>query len=217
MLKLSSNFLIKELESYVNNRFGSMTKSDFETLIFASILKNSDLAHLSNYQLSRELKISEAKIKKLKYECDLKYENKTTTEYNREKFSQLNKLLENVLFKASNNRIEFIIEDPSLRKFLENLLKQHNRYSDTSFNTEIVKINLSDLELILSSSCENKRIIKEIINKAEKELKTKITSKEIICALVQGASSGLTGGLINISPLNFANLFDSARSFIIKK
>ena len=70
--KPASDNIILFLEDYVNHRFGSMNKNDFEVLIFNAIL-NSDLEETSNYKLSRILKIPESKVKRLKYEADLVY------------------------------------------------------------------------------------------------------------------------------------------------
>ena len=63
------------IESYINKRgFGSMNKNDFEVYIFSwLVLNHKDYQTASDNEISRMLKIPESKVKRLRYEAELKY------------------------------------------------------------------------------------------------------------------------------------------------
>ena len=63
------NELIKK---YIDQGFGSMNKNDFEVAIFNEWMK-AEGQDKSNYEISLALRIPETKVKRLKYEAELKY------------------------------------------------------------------------------------------------------------------------------------------------
>ena len=67
MMELSS-----VINDYLSRGFGSMNKNDFEVWIFNFLLQEK-LKGKSNFEISIELKIPEQKVKRLKYEAELKY------------------------------------------------------------------------------------------------------------------------------------------------
>ncbi|MBR2881710.1 MAG: response regulator transcription factor, partial [Prevotella sp.] len=71
----SSNSLINE---YLERGFGTMTKREFEVMILHDLLQN-ELKGKSNYEISRKLGITEAKVKGLVYEVSLKYDKDEET------------------------------------------------------------------------------------------------------------------------------------------
>ena len=68
----------KILENYLKRGFGTMTKNDFEVAIFHYLLQDSQYADLSNYEMSRKLRIPESKVVRLRYEESLKYQGTDT-------------------------------------------------------------------------------------------------------------------------------------------
>lgn len=180
--------LINELQKYYKN-FGSMNKNDFEVLLFHALMNNGDKER-SNYELSRLLRIPETKVKRLRYEVDLKYGSTSEIRYRNEKLQQLDRLLENVAFKSKDQLIEFVVEDIALRQFLDNLLKSNNRFSDSSFNSEIVKIDLTDLNILLCAAIEDKEVYDRILKQAEKTLKEPTDLKKYIPELIQLVATG---------------------------
>lgn len=132
------------LEQYLKRGFGSMNKNDFEVWIFSQLLLGK-LRGLSNYEISICLKIPESKVKRLKYEASLKYLDQDE-ETNKKKLA---KCIEKVHFKKDGNSIQFVVEDIFLRKFLDALLKKQNRFSDSSFNSEIVTLSNDDFGVLL--------------------------------------------------------------------
>lgn len=144
-----------------------MNKNDFEVWIFHHLMTNV-YAGLNHYEISLKLKIPESKVKRLHYEADLKY-GQQDDEAN---FKALYAHLKKVHFNKNADHISFVIEDMSLRKFLDSKLKSMGRYSDSSFNREIVSISLDDLSSILNLDKQNKNQIDDILKlaKSNKEL-----------------------------------------------
>jgi len=135
------------IENYLSRGFGSMNKNDFEIWIFNYLLQER-LKGKSNYDISIELRIPEQKVKRLKYEAGLKYGTPQDTSIYAGEFS---KLLSKAQLKKDGSCVQFVVEDLQLRKYLDSLLKKDGRFSNTSFNTEIVSIDADDLEFLMKS------------------------------------------------------------------
>lgn len=60
------------IDQYLARGFGTMNKNDFEVWIFHYLMQHR-LQGKSNYDISVALKIPEQKVKRLRYESELKY------------------------------------------------------------------------------------------------------------------------------------------------
>ena len=170
------NDLQTAIDQYLDKGFGSMNKNDFEVWIFYFLLQNQ-LKGKSNFDISIELRVPESKVKRLRYEAILKYGEPQNTEYYVDAFE---KLLSHVYLKNDGEYIQFVIEDLQLRKFLDSVLKKDGRFSNTSFNTEIVSIDADDLEYLLKTLWP-KEDFDAICNQAKKKKKkNQLTFKELI-------------------------------------
>ena len=145
--------LDKAIDAYLNRGFGSMNKNDFGVWIFSHLLKTK-LAGLSNYAISVKLKLPEAKVKRLKYEATLKY---GATEDKQAYAKQFEAILKNAKFKKGGEAIQLVIEDIQLRKYLDSLLKEDGRFSDSSFNSEIATIEIDDFKALLDKIWSNEQ------------------------------------------------------------
>ena len=172
------------IDRYLTRGFGSMNKNDFEVWIFNYLLSNR-LKGKSNYDISIELRIPEQKVKRLKYEAGLKYGSLRDTEAYASAFAAL---LSRTQLKKDGSCVQFVVEDLQLRKYLDSLLKKDGRFSNTSFNTEIVSIDADDLEFLMKTIWPNEDW-NTIYNKAKKLLGTEdVTSKGLFKKFVEGAS-----------------------------
>ncbi len=172
------------IDRYLTRGFGSMNKNDFEVWIFNYLLSNR-LKGKSNYDISIELKIPEQKVKRLKYEAGLKYGSLRDTEAYASAFAAL---LSRAQLKKDGSCVQFVVEDLQLRKYLDSLLKKDGRFSNTSFNTEIVSIDADDLEFLMKTIWPNEDW-NTIYNKAKKLLGTEnVTFKGLFKKFVEGAS-----------------------------
>lgn len=187
------------LDKYLAKGFGSMNKVDFEVWIFDQLLK-SRLKGKDNYAISIYLKMPESRVKRLRYEASLKYATFSEVEL----YDALNKLLSKAKFKKGGQCVQFVVEDVSVRKYLDSLLKNDGRFSDSSFNTEIVTIDYDDLEYILSSSAEGKEKIESILSKAREKLNTTDVSFKSLMStfadsMAKGAGNKLGERLVDLS------------------
>ncbi|MBO6050679.1 MAG: hypothetical protein J6P65_01710 [Bacteroidales bacterium] len=151
------------LHEYLRKGFGSMNKNDFEVFIFNELLKEK-YADKSDNAISRELKIPESKVKRLRYEAELVYGN---SDYYKEAFYSI---LHNRIYKSidESNKIQFSIKNKALRLYLDDMLEAHGSFADSSFNSDIVTITIPDL-LLLLADFEGKDDLIEKIKESLKE------------------------------------------------
>lgn len=150
------NELVKK---YLVRGFGSMNKNDFEVAIFNYLLESGWSAK-TNRAISLELKIPETKVKRLRYEAELKYGENTDDEFN----TRLEKVLENANFKHDGKKLVFVMENQMLRNYLDGKLKEMGNFSDRSFNSEVVSIDAKDFIELLKQLNFGKNVIKKAKN-----------------------------------------------------
>lgn len=191
------------IDEYLAKGFGSMNKNDFEVWIFYYLL-NSRLKGLSNYDISIELRIPEQKVKRLRYEAGLKYGSPQKTEVYADDFA---KLLKKAQLKKDGSCVQFVVEDVQLRKYLDSILKKDGRFSNTSFNTEIVSIDTDDLEYLMQKIWPDDDW-DVIYTKARERLNTdNVTFKGLLKKFAEGASEQTGKRFVDLSYLGIMALF----------
>lgn len=197
------NDLNQIIDWYLKRGFGSMNKNDFEVWIFYFLLHNQ-LKGKGNYDISLELRIPESKVKRLKYEAELKYGSpQKVSEYK----DELNVVLSKAVFKKDGESIQFVIEDIHLRRYLDSVLKKDGRFSNTSFNAEIVSVNIEDFEFLIKRLWP-KNEVDELLNKAKKKLKKNdVTIKDIIKTFVFSAAKETGKNIVDLSFIGLTSLF----------
>lgn len=188
-------FAIEFISRYSKVGFGSMNKNDFEVMIFDLLKKFGNLKGKSNYDISLELQITESKVKKLSYEAELKYNNHDAATFKNDFF----KILEKSRYKRDTNKVLFSVEDKFLRTSISAKLKELGHFSDSSFNSEIISIDLESfidlLDYVLSKN-EKECIIKN--NKSIFEEEPIIDFKELIRKAIYGAAGKIGEKIIDI-------------------
>ena len=191
------------IKKYLDKGFGSMNKNAFEVFIFNEIMKNpykileiDSEIKLSNYDISLKLKIPETKVKRLAYEADLVYggENRET-----ECCKKLLQAIEKVKFKCDkkeNTKVSFVIEEFSVRKYLEHKLKQKGTFIDFATNNEVVIVSIEDFS----------ELIKDLFPKEEQEaicknLKKASTAnfKDVLTEILNSVAKKEVGNVIALS------------------
>lgn len=167
------NAMRNSIESYLERGFGSMNKNDFEVYIFSWLIQNhSDYKDASDNEISRKIKIPESKIKRLRYEAELRYGNNDTDVL----WQKLRNYLSIVNYrKAEDNVLRFSIPDKQVRLFLKDQLQAGNRFCDSSFSENIVVISVDDLLYLLA----NGGIPKEDYSKIVQQVKSTCKGKEL--------------------------------------
>ena len=156
---------------YLDRGFGTMNKNDFEVLFFYLLQTYGDLQGKSNFSLAKELEVSEARIKRLSYEADLKYK-KESDERIRERFLSL--LGKAQLQKDKDNPyLRFVVEDKYLRSSIYEDLKSDGYFLDFLRNSEVVSIHKDALIRLLDKyySEEQKKEICDEYKRVRKNVK----------------------------------------------
>lgn len=123
------------LQDYLTPAFGSISKRDFDILLFIKLqklgvfTKNPEI-----YEIVSELRVTRAKARNLLYESKLRQTSKT--ELNQE----LKEILKTPIFLKDNDKIGIEIDNPYLIDHLRAKLKQLNHITDGSFSPELVRL-----------------------------------------------------------------------------
>lgn len=209
MIELKENesliFANRFLKEYLSRGFGSLSKREIDILMLDLLVKCGNLEDISNFDLSLKLKITETKIKNLKYEANLRY-RENTEEFIRHSFLSL--LEKAKLKKDTATTINMAIEDNFLRNAISAKLKKNGSYTDTSFNSEIVKIHIEDFVYLLDifyTGNEKEKIKQEIksLQNIEKTDDFKKLFKKFLEKAVESAGEeiGRQGVLLGIGYL----------------
>jgi hypothetical protein len=132
------------LEEYLSDGLGAKSKREIDILVLRLLMKHAGLAEKSNQELSLLLQAPAARIKVLRYEAYLKYP--PDAEYVQREFLYL---LTKSQFDLDKDRIVFVMEDEYLRQAIQERLKAKGMFADSSFNTELVKIDKSALQAVI--------------------------------------------------------------------
>ena len=136
-----SNFLTTNL---FKQGFGILSKSEIDLILFAAILRTDDSINRSDYQLSKFLQISQARVRALKEKLSVKFESMDTDQ-------AIQLFLEKIdRSKIENSHIEIPINDISLRNTIVSLIEEHDIMLKSELNPKIFKLRIEDFfELIL--------------------------------------------------------------------
>ncbi|MDP1715753.1 MAG: hypothetical protein Q8L41_13510 [Anaerolineales bacterium] len=141
----TNGFVDELLGEYLKNGMGALSKREVDILIMYLLGKYGDLVTLSNHELSIRLQMTETHVKNLRYEAHLKYPPVE------EKYVEIQFLLvlARSVFDAEKEKINFVLEDEYLRHAIQGRLKARGMFADSSFNTEIIKIDHTALEKLI--------------------------------------------------------------------
>lgn len=135
----------KIAEDFYKKNFGVMSKADFELLMFSFYLDNIitlntdtngtlNYSACTDYKISKDLGITQQKVKNLKIKKQLKYPQQFDW---RKSFSQL---MENARYDDKNGKISVNIPDPNLYIELQNFIEDNGGYVDTQLNGKVLQI-----------------------------------------------------------------------------
>ena len=181
------------LDRYLKRGFGSMSKSDFELLIFDILRVIDSGVHKSNYQWSIDLHIPETKVRKLAYEADLVYHEYDANVLIKKFFTLLEQNISK--FSSDGKKIQFVVEDRSLRTMLYADLKELGYFADASHNGEIVSVELRAFSSLLMKYYPQE-FAEQMEEKVKKSAMT-IDKTAILQQFIEGIAKG-TGETIPI-------------------
>ena len=161
----TEDFNEKSIKSFIATcfeQYGSMNKNDHEVALF-HLLVNNKYSEESDFNLSRILQIPESKVKRLRYEANLKYQ-KSPEEL---KLAFYGLLKSKTYKKTADNKLQFSINDKMLRLYLKDKLDAVGSFADSSFNTSIMTISAADFIILIADFEDQKDLIKIVKNEIE--------------------------------------------------
>lgn len=137
---LYDKFSTQFLKKYSESGFGSLSKHDIDLLIFYLIDNEKLFDGKSTYEISNLLSLPESKVKTIQLESYLKYSEKNYKKY----LKEIANKIENGELKPEldGEKIKFSLENPIMKRELENIIKKLGHLVDYSFNKDIVSIKL---------------------------------------------------------------------------
>lgn len=212
------DFADKFLKEFVDNGFGVLSKRETELLVFHLLSDLAELDSKSNYELALTLKITPTKVKNYRFERRLRYSQLTDEQIKKAFIEGLRK--SNIKVNKSSKFILLSIEDSYIREAIKAKMKKLNHFSDSSFNSELVSLDLdafselmayyyNDIKLDDTIDGDFIKHVKELLKDNTDKITMKRLTKAFIEGAVQKAGEGtftaglsfLTGGVSDISTL----------------
>lgn len=160
----------KIAEQYYEGNFGTMMKSDFETLLFHLYIERilekdeSNFSAYSDFRLSKELGISQSKISNLKIKKQLQYPREFKW---REAFSKVSSHA-----RYENGKIKIQIPDINLYYEIKNAIEEEGGFVDLTLTPKLLQVSPEYfLDLLVAVEEDEKR------DKLRKKLREEIREK----------------------------------------
>lgn len=200
----------KIAKQYFEKNFGSMTKADLETLLFSEYIEhciNYGIPY-DDYTLSKELGITQTRIRSLKERKELKYP--------REKFNwkeAFGEALKNAKYDETDHYIKMIIEDVNVMNEVRHYIETQGWYDECTPHKKLLRIPLKCFIDICTGECDLDDVFTEEAKENIKKLSKKDSavnsfiedfSKEGLKAFLMSASKGAIGFVLQ--QLSFGGL-----------
>lgn len=208
-------------QHYFVRNFGSMSKTDFETLLFSEYIEHCIRNKLpfDDYSLSKELGITQSRIRALKERKELKYPYKDFTWQNA--FAES---VKNAKVDPNDHYVKMIIQDINVMNEVRNFIEVHGWYDECSLNKKLLRIPLDCfVEICYDSevfdnifSEETKKTIKKISKAEEPSVKDFIKdfSKDGLKSFLMSASKEAISEVLKLLP--FGGIAKIAFDFLLK-
>lgn len=198
---------------YFNKNFGMLSKSDYETLLFHIYIEhllNNNLC-FDDYTISRELGISQSRVRNLKVRKELQYPREGFSEHKwKEAFSQsINK----AVYDPDTRKVQLHIEDINVLTELRYYLETNGWFDTYQLNPKVFCCRLDFFLQLCKALSEEEIVIDEKIEKKLKKEAAKYdqgsSAIEKICSgvledglkeLAVGASKELLLGVLSLLP-----------------
>lgn len=133
-------------------QFGTFTKSDYETLMFTIYMDLIDDPK-NDYDISRELGITESKVRNLRVKSQLLYPKDLNLN------EELTKAIEKGFFDPDNMTLTITLQDPNIQRLVLHLIEQE--YGNVQFTLNPKHLKLPIESYVLLSMEVNKEKTKD--------------------------------------------------------
>ncbi len=198
---------------FYEKNFGHLSKTDLDLLMFKfyydKIMEAStdsdgiiDYSKCSDYKISKELGITQQKVRSLKVKKELIYPDERYKWEN-----QLASLVRNAKYEEATRKIIITVRDPNLMVEIRNYIEELGGYDETQLNSKILQLRVEfyiELALLLGEKEENQDAIVKKLKKQVKEMTdvdiTSISVKDIIKKVLEITPDAVTF-LVNIATM----------------
>ena len=208
-------------QHYFIRNFGSMTKADFETLIFSEYIEhriNNNLP-FDDYSLSKELGITQSRIRALKERKELKYPYENFTWQ-----IAFAESVKNAKVDPNDHYVKMIIQDINVMNEVRNFIEVNGWYDECSLNKKLLRIPLDcfveicykNEEFSEVFSDDTKKSIRKISKAEDTSVKAflKDFSKDGLKSFLMSASKEVVCEVLKLLP--FGGVAKTAFDFLLK-
>ena len=205
---------------YFDKNFGSTSKADLEVLLFSEYIEHCIKfgEPYDDYTLSKQLGITQSRIRTLKERKELKYPHK---DFNwRNAFAES---VKNAKYDESDHYVKIMIQDVNVMNEARHFIEEKGWYDECSLNKKLLRIPLDcftdicleDESISEIFSDETKREIEKIANSdsATRAFLTDFTKDGLKSFLMSAGKEALVS---IISLLPFGGVAGSAFKFLVK-
>ena len=208
-------------QHYFARNFGSMTKADFETLLFSEYIEHciKNKLPFDDYSLSKQLGITQSRVRSLKERKELKYPYKDFTWQNA--FAES---VKNAKVDENDHYVKMIIQDINVMHEIRNFIEINGWYDECSLNKKLLRIPLDCfVEICYNSetfddvfSGEAKKTIKKISKAEDSAVQNflKDFSKDGLKSFLMSASKEVISEVLKLLP--FGGVAKTAFDFLLK-
>ena len=183
-------------ELYFRKNFGSVSKTDLETLLFSEYIEcciRNNVAY-DDYSLSKALGITQSRIRILKERKELKYPLNDDPEWWKAPFANA---IKNAKYDDKNHSIKFIVQDVNVMNEVRHYIEMAGWYDECSLNRKLLNI---PLDCFTEICLGNESLTKLITDKEKKALRNISKDRPDVLDLVENFSiEGLKSFLMSAS------------------
>lgn len=205
---------------YYERNFGQLSKAEMDTLMFRFYIEKQmesslaedgtiDYNQCSDYRISKELGITQQRVRNLKIKHQLAYPRKLDWKV------ELAKLTKNARYDQATHKVTLSIPDPNLYLEIQNFIEEQGAYVEKQLNSKLLQIRAEyyiELMLTLEPETNKKAIIKELRkffaqeNKTQEKLDEKNIGKSLLDAAVNvtEVAANISGRLSTENPIGAA-------------
>lgn len=156
------------LENAFRSGFGTLNKSELDSILFAALMKYGDKNSLTDLELSKYLQITQRKIQNLKEKVSVKYLQITREEAIEEFISKLESA------KKDDIYIDIPIRNIAVKNEIEGILDENDILLHSQLNTKIFRVRIDDLlelSILLQANMEKETLSDDIRNQVIERLR----------------------------------------------
>ena len=208
-------------QHYFVRNFGAMTKADLETLLFSEYIEHRIKNNLpfDDYSLSKELGITQSRIRALKERKELKYPYENFTWQ-----IAFAESVNNAKVDPNDHYVKMIIQDINVMNEVRNFIEVNGWYDECSLNKKLLRIPLDcfveicykNEEFNVVFSDDTKKSIRKISKAEDTSVQSflKDFSKDGLKSFLMSASKEVVCEVLKLLP--FGGVAKTAFDFLLK-